>query len=724
MDLSRQVVGATLQADGALPNGSGFGGLRGGYATLVSDAVILHDFSFIPGVDLSGRLTVSGHGIAPAVLRVSGSQASGGSLRLSDGLKRVSGTLGGHSFSLSVAKVKLAGDRWSRRMADRRTDQGQVVANALAGESSPYLRQHADNPVDWLPWGPEAFARARELDRPVIVSIGYSSCHWCHVMERESFDDPDTAALMNDGFVCVKVDREERPDVDAIYMEALQSMSGRGGWPLNVFLTPEQLPFYGGTYFPPRARTGMPSWTDVLEAIAKAWREEREQILEAGQRLSEHLAGGGSPPRASGPLQEEVLDEAVARARETFDARHGGFGGAPKFPQASLLQFLLLRGEREMVVSTLQAMATGGIHDQLGGGFHRYSVDDTWTVPHFEKMLYDNALLARTYLNGWLATGEEELRSVCVDTLEWALREMRGPEGGFYSALDADSEGVEGRFYVWREAELRELLGDEDAAAASAWLGVDERGNFSDPHHPEPGLNVLEDRGTRPGPELRESIRARLLAARELRVRPGLDSKRLTSWNALMIAALADAGAALPEPRYMDAAIACADFIEQQMRSSDGRLLRSFNDGSARIDAYLEDHAYLLEALLALFEASCEERFYVRALAVADTLIERFADPAEGGFFSTAADGEALIVRRKDLEDSPIPSGASSAAVGLLRLYQLSGEPLYEQHALSVLEARAELAGRFPGAFGHLLQGLHWHFAPVRPIACPVPGAA
>jgi len=599
-----------------------------------------------------------------------------------------------------------------------------VVANALAGESSPYLRQHADNPVDWLPWGPEAFARARELDRPVIVSIGYSACHWCHVMERESFDDPDTAALMNERFVCVKVDREERPDVDAIYMEALQSMSGRGGWPLNVFLTPDQLPFYGGTYFPPQARTGMPAWTDVLEAIAKAWSEEREQILETGRRLTEHLAGGSPPPRAGGPLQEELLDQAVARARETFDARHGGFGDAPKFPQASLLQFLLLRGEREMALSTLRAMAGGGIHDQLGGGFHRYSVDDTWTVPHFEKMLYDNALLARTYLNAWLATGDEELRSVCVDTLEWTMREMRGPEGGFYSALDADSEGVEGRFYVWRESELRELLGDEDAAAAAAWLGVGERGNFSDPHHPEPGLNVLQDRGTRPGAELRDSIRSRLLAARELRVRPGLDSKRLTSWNALMIAALADAGAALPEPRYLQAAVACADFIEQQMRAGDGRLLRSFNDGTARIDAYLEDHAYLLEALLALFEASCEERFYVRARALADTLIERFADPGEGGFFSTAGDGEALIVRRKDLEDSPIPAGASSAAMGLLRLYQLSGEPLYEQHALSVLEARAELAGRFPGAFGHLLQALHWHFAPVRPIACPVPGAA
>jgi len=598
------------------------------------------------------------------------------------------------------------------------------VANALAGESSPYLRQHAGNPVHWLPWGPDAFARARELDRPLIVSIGYSSCHWCHVMERESFEDPATAELMNANFVCVKVDREERPDVDALYMEALQSMSGRGGWPLNVFVTPRQLPFYGGTYFPPEARTGMPSWKDVLRAIAKAWEEDREQIEQGGERLREHLASGARHGRAHEPLQEGALDQAAARAGETFDARHGGFGGAPKFPQASLLEFLLLRGGRAMALTTLEAMAGGGIHDQLGGGFHRYSVDDTWTVPHFEKMLYDNALLARVYLHAWQATGQEELRAVCVDTLEWALREMRGPEGGFYSALDADSEGVEGRFYVWRASELEAVLGKQDAEAAAAWLGVDEHGNFLDPHHPEPGLNVLEDRGPRPEPELRESIRSRLLAAREQRVRPGLDDKRLTSWNALMIAALADAGAALAEPRYTDAAIACADFLEQHVRAPDGRLLRSYNDGRARLDAYLEDHAFLLEALLALFESSCDERFYVRARDLADTLIERFADPEDGGFFSTASDAEALIVRRKDLEDSPIPSGGSSAAMGLLRLYQLSGEPLYEQHALSVLEARAELAARYPGAFGHLLQALHWHFAPMRPIACPVPGAA
>ncbi|HWJ50812.1 MAG TPA: thioredoxin domain-containing protein, partial [Solirubrobacteraceae bacterium] len=400
------------------------------------------------------------------------------------------------------------------------------MTNALAQESSPYLRQHAENPVDWLPWGPDAFARARELDRPVLVSIGYSSCHWCHVMERESFEDPSTAALMNDSFVCVKVDREERPDVDALYMEAVQGMTGRGGWPLNVFLTPEQLPFYGGTYFPPEPRHGMPAWTQVLLAISESWSENGEEIRAGGERIRERLSGGAELAPSEEPLSEGALRAAISKLQESYDARNGGFGGAPKFPPASVIELLLARGERAMALGTLHAMASGGIHDQLGGGFSRYSVDAIWTVPHFEKMLYDNALLARAYLHGWQASQDPELRAVCVDTLEWALREMRGPEGGFYSALDADSEGVEGRFYVWSVGELRETLGD-DADAAIAWFGVTEGGNFEDPHHPQPGLNVLQDRGPRPDDATREGIRERLLAARELRVRPALDDKRL-----------------------------------------------------------------------------------------------------------------------------------------------------------------------------------------------------
>jgi uncharacterized protein YyaL (SSP411 family) len=613
------------------------------------------------------------------------------------------------------------------------------MANALAFETSPYLRQHAENPVDWLPWGEQALKRAVEQDKPLLVSIGYSSCHWCHVMERESFEDERTAALMNEEFVCVKVDREERPDVDALYMEAVQNMTGQGGWPLNVFLTPEQLPFYGGTYFPPEPRHGMPAWTQVLQAIAESWGEQSEQIRAGGEQLRERLSGGAQLTPRDEPITVETLDAAVARLRESFDAEEGGFGGAPKFPQASVLEFLLLRGEREMTLATLRAMAGGGIHDQLGGGFSRYSVDRFWTVPHFEKMLYDNALLARAYLHGWQAFGERQLLDVCLDTLAWTLREMRGPEGGFYSALDADSEGVEGRFYVWTLAELRTLLGD-DADAAIDWFGVTEHGNFEDPHHPQPGLNVLQDREQeRFAAELdaatRERIRTTLLAARDERVRPGLDDKRLTSWNALMIAALAETGAALRDAPVggvapalgedlLEGARTCAEFVLADLRDERGRLLRTYNDGRAKIDAYLEDHAFMLEAMLVLFETTCEERWFDHAIALADELVARFADPELGGFFSTAADQEALIARRKDLEDTPIPAGASSAAVGLLRLAQLTGEESYERHAVSVLRLLQEIAPRHPAAFGHLLQAMHWYLSPARPIACAVPARA
>jgi len=613
------------------------------------------------------------------------------------------------------------------------------VPNALALESSPYLRQHAHNPVDWLPWGPAALARAGERDKPLLVSIGYSSCHWCHVMERESFEDPRTAALMNELFVCVKVDREERPDVDALYMEAVQSMTGHGGWPLNVFLTPEQLPFYGGTYFPPQPRHGMPAWTQVLQAIGETWAERREELRAGGEGLRERLSGGAGLKPSPEPLEASALETAVANLGAAFDPVDGGFGGPPKFPQASAIEFLLCRGEQDMTLRTLRAMARGGIHDQVGGGFARYSVDATWTVPHFEKMLYDNALLARAYLHGWQLSGEPRLEEVCRDTLDWALREMRGAEGGFYSALDADSEGVEGRFYVWTVGELRDALG-EDADAAIAWFGATKEGNFVDPHHPAPGLNVLEDRGRaasspaarvaadarwggpgEPDEPTRARIRARLLEVRERRIRPGLDDKRLTSWNALTIAALAEAGAALDEARYTEAAVACAEFVLRDLRDAGGRLLRTYNDGAGKLDGYLEDHAFLLEALLALFEATCEERWFTEATALADTLIERFSDPENGGFFSTAADGEALIARRKDLEDSPIPAGGSSAAMGLLRLSELTGNAEYERQALGVLALLRDIAPRHPTAFGYALQVLHWRFSPARPIACPVP---
>jgi uncharacterized protein YyaL (SSP411 family) len=592
------------------------------------------------------------------------------------------------------------------------------MPNALARETSPYLLQHKDNPVRWLPWGPEALGRARELDRPLLVSIGYSSCHWCHVMERESFEDAQTAELMNERFVCVKVDREERPDVDAIYMEAVQAMTGQGGWPLNVFLTPDQAPFYGGTYFPPQPRHGLPSWRQVLTAVAEAWDTQRDEIRAQGEHVAPRLAGGAMLSPSAEPLRAATLDDAVAGLRRAFDSVNGGWGTAPKFPAASVIEFLLARGEPAMALQSLRSMAGGGIFDQVGGGFARYSVDREWTVPHFEKMLYDNALLARAYLHGFQESGDVLLRRTCEETLDWALREMRAPEGGFYSALDADSEGVEGRFYVWTVSELRDVLGG-DADDAIAWLGATEAGNFREPgvSAEGEGANVLESRGDEPPPEQRERIRAALLAARERRVRPGLDDKRLASWNALMVAALADAGAVLGREDYLDAARDAAAFVLEQMRDGDGRLLRTFNAGVARLPAYLEDHAYLVEALLVLYEATFDERWFVAARALADTIVARFADPRRGGFFSTADDHEALVARRKDLEDSPIPAGGSAAALGLLRLGALTGEHAYEEQAVGQLRLLHELAARHPNAFGHVLQALDLYLAPRREVA-------
>ncbi len=583
------------------------------------------------------------------------------------------------------------------------------MPNALAGETSPYLLQHQHNPVDWQPWGPEALSRAKELDRPLLVSIGYSACHWCHVMERECFEDPAIAALMNDRFVCVKVDREERPDVDAIYMDAVQAMTGQGGWPLNVFITPEQVPFYAGTYFPPAPRQGMPSWPQVLAGVHNAWQRQRDDIRAQSEAMIARLSGGAQLKAAAQPPGEDVLEAAVERLRATYDSVHGGWGGAPKFPSTSAIELLLRRGELPMALQTLRSMASGGIHDQIGGGFARYSVDENWTVPHFEKMLYDNALLARAYLHGWQVSGDPILRRTCEETLDWVLREMTGPEGGFYSALDADSEGVEGKFYVWSLGELRDVLG-EDADVAVEWLGVSERGNFE-------GANILESRGLEPPPEVRLRIRAALRAAREPRVRPGLDDKRLTAWNALAISALAEAGAALERDDYLDAARRAAAFLLDTMRDDDGRLLRTYNAGEAKLNGYLEDHAFLLEALVALYEATFEPRWFHAARDTAAAIIDRFADPVRSGFFQTSSDHEQLVARRKELEDNPIPSGASSAAFGLLRLAALTGESRYEERAAGVLALAGDLARRFPQGFGHLLQALDFQLATVREVA-------
>ncbi len=582
------------------------------------------------------------------------------------------------------------------------------MPNRLAHETSPYLLQHKDNPVDWYPWGEEALERAQREDRPLLVSIGYSACHWCHVMERESFEDPEIAALMNAHFVCIKVDREERPDVDAVCMEACQSMTGQGGWPLNAFLTPEQAPFYVGTYYPPEPRHGMPSWRTVLEAVAEAWDERRDRVREQGAHVLSALGGASRLPASEEPITDGVLSDAVEGIRRLYDPANGGFGRAPKFPQASLVEFLLARGERDLSLATLRAMARGGIYDQVGGGFARYAVDATWTVPHFEKMLYDNALLARAYLHGWQVSGDPLLRRVCHETLDWALREMRSPEGGFYAALDADSEGVEGRFYVWSLEELRSALGDL-ADPAIAFFGASEHGNFE-------GANVLEGRG--PEPERLPEIRCKLYGTRSERVRPGLDDKRLTAWNALMISALAQAGAALERADYVEAAAACAEYLLARRGTATHppadppQLLRT-----GQIPGYLDDHAYLVEALLTLYEATFEPRWFAAARALADTMIERFADDERGGFFTTAADHPEGFARRKDLDDSPVPGGGSSAAFGLLRLARLTGEYEYERRALGVLRVLAPIVGAHPHGFGHALQAIDFYLAPVREVA-------
>ena len=597
----------------------------------------------------------------------------------------------------------------------------EEMANRLAEETSPYLLQHKDNPVDWQPWGPDALEQAVRDDKPIMLSIGYSACHWCHVMERESFEDDETARLINESFVPIKVDREERPDVDDIYMEAVQGMTGQGGWPLTVFLDPEGVPFYGGTYFPPEAREGMPSFTQVLEATAGAYKTQREELREASARIRESLGAVGRVEQSPEPLDQSLLARALSGLQGSFDRSNGGFGGAPKFPPASTIEFLLDRGQNEPVRLTLDKMMFGGIYDQLGGGFHRYSVDASWLVPHFEKMLYDNALLARVYLHGWQVTGEDRWRRVTEETLDWALREMRGPEGGFYSALDADSEGEEGRFYVWDEEEMRTALAEAGVSADAiervlGYWGVSPAGNFE-------GRNVLHvplgASAQRPA-ELDDG-RTALYAWRDRRVRPGLDDKRICSWNALMIAALADAGAATGRQDYIDAASACARFVMESMRTSDGHLLRTWKEGEARLNAYLEDHAFLVEALLRLYEATLEVRWFDAARETADTMIERFADDERGGFFTTSNDHEELIARRKDVGDHPIPSGNSSAAYALLRLAALTGEREYEERAIGTMRLFAPAAAQHPDAFGHLLQAIDFHLSPVREVALVAP---
>jgi len=608
--------------------------------------------------------------------------------------------------------------------------------NRLANETSPYLLQHAHNPVDWYPWGPEALERAKETDRPIFLSIGYAACHWCHVMERESFEDEATAAELNAGFVAVKVDREERPDLDAIYMDAVQAMTGSGGWPMSVFLTPDGRPFYGGTYFPDQPRHGMPSFRQVLARIGEVWREDRAGVEASATRVAEHVRDGqtmptppsqalvGSPPSD----QAAELDAATAALEATFDARHGGWGGAPKFPQPMTIDFLLLEQVRTgddrplaMARRTLDAMADGGIYDHLGGGFARYATDAIWLVPHFEKMLYDNAQLARTYVRAWQVTADDRYARVARETLDFMDRELRNPpDGAFASSLDADTDGEEGATYTWSADEIRAILGPGSAILEAAY-DVTGEGNWEGRtilRRVRSDAELAAASGTTP--ELAEAslaaARAPLFEARQGRPQPARDDKVLTAWNGLAIAAYADAGRAFDDAALTRIASEAADFVLRELRTGDGRLLRSWKDGRAQHAGVLEDHAHLADGLLALYEATFEERWFVAARDLADTILDRFADP-DGGFHDTADDAEALIARPRGLQDNALPSGGAMATHVLLRLAALTGEGRYRDAAERALAPMGPLLARHPTAFAKWLQASQLASGPIAEVA-------
>mgnify|MGYP000885046740 CR=1 FL=1 len=602
------------------------------------------------------------------------------------------------------------------------------MPNRLASAASPYLLQHQDNPVDWYPWGEAALARAKAEDKPIFLSIGYAACHWCHVMAHESFEDPATARLMNELYVNVKVDREERPDLDSIYMNAVVALTGQGGWPMSVWLTPDGVPFYGGTYFPPTPRGGMPAFSQVLLGVHDAWRNRREQVLAGGQDLLAHLRQAAAGlPAAGGLPGRDALAAAVKSLWSSFDWRDFGWGRAPKFPQPMTLEFCLryhtLTGEvtpLEMAVKTLRAMARGGLFDQLGGGFHRYSVDAVWLVPHFEKMLYDNAQLARVYLHAWQATREPEFRRVAEATLDYLQREMTDPAGGFYATTDADSEGEEGKFFVWSEAEVDAVLG-ADAALFKAAYGVTAPGNFE-------GHNILwaaqeaaalaEKFGltvTEVESRLAAGRRA-LLAERERRVRPGLDDKVLAAWNGLALAAFAEAARVLGRADYARTAVANAEFLLATLRGPDGRLRRSWRAGVAAGNGFLEDYAYVAEGLLALYEATFTPRYFEAAQALMNTVLQAFADPA-GGFFDTSDDHETLVVRPKDTQDNATPSGNAIAATVLLKLAAYTGAVHYREAAERALATVGPQLARYPTGFGQWLSAAAFALAQPKEVA-------
>jgi uncharacterized protein len=613
------------------------------------------------------------------------------------------------------------------------------MTNRLANETSPYLLQHVDNPVEWYPWGEEALRRARDEGKPILLSIGYAACHWCHVMAHESFEDPETAAIMNRHFINVKVDREERPDLDSIYMSAVVAMTGQGGWPMTVALTPDGKPFFGGTYFPKTPRYGIPSFQQLLLALVNAWQNQREEVINNAGEIAGHLDRDLALAGQSGDLDEELLRHALAAIERAFDARKGGFGQAPKFPQPMTIEFLLRLYQRDgnrqalhMAEVTLEMMARGGIYDQLGGGFARYATDNDWLVPHFEKMLYDNALLARVYLHAWQITQRPLYRRIVEETLDFVLREMRQEQGGFYSSYDADSEGQEGKFYVWQPAEVRQVLDDEEQARLfMLYYDVSEQGNWEGTnilHVPRDAAEVAQ-LGNVTAAELEQQLataRTELYQARSERIWPGLDDKVLTAWNGLMLAAFAEAGRALERPDYTAAAEQNAHFLYQAMRQENGRLLRTWKSGAeAKYNAYLEDYTYLADGLLALYQATFEPRWFTWARELADFTRQHFRDAENGGFFDTADDHESLILRPKDVQDNATPSGNAMAAQVLLSLSLYTGEGHYWEAAASATAALTDAMKQHPTAFAHWLCAAVFMLDDAREIAIAGdPGAA
>ncbi|GAC1334274.1 MAG: thioredoxin domain-containing protein [Candidatus Dormibacteria bacterium] len=601
--------------------------------------------------------------------------------------------------------------------------------NRLASETSPYLLQHRDNPVDWYPWGTEALERAAKLDRPILLSIGYSACHWCHVMERESFEDAATAALMNEHFVCIKVDREERPDLDSIYMSAVQQLTGSGGWPMTVFLTPALKPFFGGTYFPPAPRYGMPGFPQVLEAVNQAYMERREEVEATADQLTESISGELSGARDA-TIDRGILERAVEGLRRAFDPAEGGFGAAPKFPQAMAIEFLLRThagsGDADVLHiarTSLQRMLRGGIYDQLGGGFHRYSTDAEWLVPHFEKMLYDQALLAPAYLHAFQLTGDPELRSGATGIIDYVLQDLTSEEGGFFCAEDADSEGVEGLYYTWSWDELTQACGGDLDLVAAAY-GARPAGNWEGRnilHVVETPGTVGERLGLGPGEAAARlaAVGERLLALRGERVRPARDEKILTAWNGLMLAAVAEAAAVLDRGDYLVAAQRNASLLLDRLYVG-GRVLRTYRDGDARLNGYLEDYACLAHGLLALYQCDFNPRWFTAAVEIAGLMLERFRDPAGGIFFSTVVDQDGLLYRPKDFDDNAVPAGNSVAAEVLLQLALFTGEDRYRAQAEALLTSLGPSMASHPLFFGRLLGVLAMHLG--NPVEVAVVG--